>query len=110
MANIKRFKDMTKNETFFYYNDNYNIDIIQSIIDKMKPISEKEHLIFKDELKNLNNKYPVKNSKRLPESFGKRVAWWVDLNLIQDVIDRMNSIMNPYNSEYIKDLKKLINV
>lgn len=108
MAMIKRFKDIMKNETTFYYNENYDIDIIQSVIDKMKPINGNEHIIFKEKLRDLNIDYQVKDSKRLPEIFGKQVAWWIDLNLIQDVIDRMNSVMNPKSSEYIEELKKLI--
>lgn len=107
MAHIKKFYEI--NETFFYFNDNIDLDLLQDVIDHMKPVGQDDNnQIFKKSLRKFNSGYSVKEQKRLPSTFGKQVAWWIDLELVQDVIDRMNPVTCESSIEYKKDLKKFL--
>lgn len=109
MAHVKRFKEI--NESVFYFSDYVDLDLLQKVIDGMKPTSENREAAnerFKKSLIGFNDNYTVKDSKRLPSTMGKQVAWWVDLYLVQDVIDRMNPVVCKQADEYKKDLKEFL--
>lgn len=101
---IKTFEQFNEQ---FYFNDWVDLDLLQSVIDKMKPTMNLSGDEFKKSIKLFNNNYTV-NNERLPSTFGKRVADWVDLDIVQDIIDRMNPNANPLHVEYKKKLKNLI--
>lgn len=103
MTHIKRFDEL--NEEFFYYSDYYDLDLLQEVIEGMRPSKETNGEYFKKELREFNAQYPCKHQKRMSNVFGKQVAWWVDIELFQDVIDRMNSALNKNASKYKEDLK-----
>jgi hypothetical protein len=106
MAHIKRFDEINEE---FHHSDYINLNLLQDIIDRMKPTGlgdEQEDFNFN--LTQFNDKYPVKYHKRFPATFGKQVANWIDLYLIQDVIDRMNPVLNPNANEYKKELKRFL--
>lgn len=105
MNRIKRFSEM--NETF-YFNDYVDLDLLQNIIDNMKPTKDNDSNNFKKELMKFNSNYEVKETKILPSTMGKQVAWWVDLYLIQDCIDRMNNKLCKDSEEYKINLKKFL--
>lgn len=107
MVKIKKFYEL--NETFFYFSDYVDLDLLQEIIEHMRPKKlDDNNRDFKISLMEFNDKYPVKEQKRMPVVFGKQVAWWIDLNLMQDVIDRMNPVSCKSADDYKKDLKKFL--
>jgi hypothetical protein len=99
---IKKFKEINEG---FYFSDEYDVDLLQEVIEGMRPNKISDGEEFKEKLKDFNKLYPCKEPKRLSEVLGKQVAWWVDLNLVQDVIDRMNHVLNKDADKYKKDLK-----
>lgn len=106
MVHIKKCNEV--NEEFFYYNDYYDVDLLQKVIEGMRPSKDYDGEDFKKELKEFNSKYSCKEQKRLSDMLGKKVAWWVDLYLVQDVIDRMNVKLNNEADKYKKDLKNFL--
>jgi len=107
MAHIKRFNELNENNTFFFseWVDKY---LLQDVIDHMKPGKGFTGDVFKEALEEVNNTYPTTNQSRLPVSFGKQVADWVDLYLVQDVLDRMNPALCDRSEEYNEELRKLV--
>ena len=105
MAHIKKFKEI--NEEFFY-SDSYDVDLLQEVIEGMRPNNLSDGESFKEEIKKFNSKFPCKEQKRLPSTFGKQVAWWIDMQIIQDVIDRMNTSLNQDSDKYKKELKEFL--
>lgn len=105
MVHIKKFDEI--NEDFFFSND-YDVDLLQDIVEGMRPTKFSDGEAFKRRLKEFNDKYPCKQQKRLSAILGKKVAWWIDLNLVQDVIDRMNITLNDDASKYKEDLKQFL--
>ena len=102
MKHLKRF-----NETFFYFSEIVDKELIQQVIDKMNPNNDnKLSDNFKKSIIEFNKKYPIKESKRLPETMGKQVAWWVDMDIIQDCIDRMTDKI--ISDKYKNDLKNFL--
>jgi hypothetical protein len=101
MAHIRRF-----NESIGYYPDWLDRDLLQKVIDGMKHRSEHDEESFKESIREFNNLYPVRTQERLPSIFGKRVADWIDLDLIQDVIDRMNPNICVKSEKYKKILRE----
>ena len=65
---------------------------------------------LKEKLKKFNDEYQCVEYKKSPFFMGKKVAWWIDLDLIQDTIDRMNSRLCDDSDEYIINLKKFLNI
>jgi len=108
MAKVKRFKDINENNNVFNYSDWLDRDLLQGVIDGMKPRSEHDGETWKEAMREFNNLYPVVNQERLPSSFNKQVADWVDLDLVQDVIDRMNPRLCDKSEEYKRDLKEML--
>lgn len=106
MAHVKRFDEI--NESFFKFNNFVDLDLLQMVIDKMRPIKDSSNDAFKKSLVKFNNNYTVKDTKRLPVTMGKQVAWWVDLFLVQDCIDRMNPVNCTEADQYKKDLKEFL--
>lgn len=103
MVHIKKFEEL--NERVFA--DWVDPELIQGVIDNMNPRKTKEGFI--EELMRFNDQFLISGSqKRLPSVFGRQVADWVDLNVIQDVIDRMNPTLNKDHEIYKKRLKDLI--
>lgn len=111
MAHVKRFYEV--NESFFHFSDYIDFELLQKVIDAMRPKGKGWQLDysadeFKQALREFNEKYPIKEHKRLPETFGKGVAHWVDLNLVQDVIERMNPVICRDAEAYKIDLENFI--
>lgn len=106
MARVKRFDEM--NENFFYFNDYVDLNLLQDVIDGMKPTKDSDKDEFKKSLIKFNSNYNVRETKRLPATMGKQVAWWVDLFLVQDCIDRMNPSNCTNSEQYKKDLKEFL--
>jgi hypothetical protein len=102
MIHIKKFEEINEE---FYFSDEYDVDLLQGVIEGMRPSKNSDSDEFKNRLREFNELHPCKESKRMAETLGKQVAWWVDLNLVQDVIDRMNSMLNKNAKKYKKDLK-----
>lgn len=105
MVRIKRYEDINES---FYFSEWVDMDILQSVIDHMKPNKELSGNEFKQSLRGFNNEYEVTVQKRLPATFGKQVADWIDLYLVQDVIDRMNPNLCDQSDEYKSELKNLL--
>jgi len=105
MAHVKRFKEVNES---FYFSDWVDMDLLQSVIDHMKPGKESSGDEFKQSLRGFNNEYEVTVQKRLPATFGKQVAVWIDLYLVQDVIDRMNPVLCKQSDEYKAELKNFL--
>jgi len=103
MAHIKRF-----NENNDYYADWLDMDLLQKIIDKMKPRGDYDAESYKEAIREFNNLYPTAELERFPSIFGKRVAEWIDLDLVQDIIDRMNPKSCAKSEEYKRILKEEI--
>ena len=106
MARVKRFDEM--NENFFHFSDYIDLDLLQKVIDGMRPTKSSDGEDFKKSLIDFNDSYKVKGTKRLPATMGKQVAWWVDLFLVQDCIDRMNPVNCVNSEQYKKDLKEFL--
>jgi hypothetical protein len=106
MIHVKKFKEI--NETFFYYSDYVDLDLLQGVIERMRPGKNNNRENFKENLKIFNEEYSVTQHKRLPDGLEKQVAWWIDLDLIQDVIDRMNPVLCEDSETYKIDLKHFI--
>ena len=106
MAHIKRFEELNEE---FYFSNYVDLDLLQGVIDRMRPtgLGEEEE-DFNFELTQFNEKYPAKQHKRMPATFGKEVAHWIDLYLIQDVIGRMNPVLCARADEYKRELKKFL--
>jgi len=110
MTYIKKYKDLYESrdlETGFDEHAEWlDKNIIQDIIDKMRPGPDKDTKTFILSLKSFNDDYSIRGdrSKRMPSTMGKRAAEWVDMELVQDVIDRMNPHLNLHNVEYIENL------
>jgi hypothetical protein len=81
-------------------------ELIQKVINNMKTSDR-----FKQSLAEFNDRYPVKNSNRFPSNMGKQTADWVDIDIIQDCVDRMNPhLSNEEQSErYKKELEEFTN-
>jgi protein involved in temperature-dependent protein secretion len=105
MTHVKRYNEI--NDQFYFY-DWVDLDLLQSVIDHMKPDKSFTGYEFKQALRGFNDKYEIFQQKRLPVAFGKQVAEWVDLYLVQDVIDRMNPNLYQQSEEYKKDLKDFL--
>lgn len=105
MAHVKRYNEINEE---FYFNDWVDLDLLQSVIDHMKPGKEFSGDEFKQSLRGFNGEYDTVQQKRLPATFGKQVAEWVDLYLVQDVIDRMNPNLCQQSEEYKEDLKDFL--
>lgn len=119
MSHVKRFNELNEGQIpygkpmgdqkdshwNFYHND---VDILDGIIEGMRPGKNNDNEEFKSSLKEFNKNYPCTQNKRLPAEMGKQVAWWIDLYLIQDCIDRMNSVLCPNAEQYKKDLKTFL--
>ena len=107
MAHIKRFKELNENNTFFF-SEWVDKDLLQDVIDHMKPGKGHTGEEFKESLRDLNTKFEIREQKRFPTSFGKQVADWVDLYLVQDVLDLMNPAINGRCNDYMRELKNLV--
>lgn len=105
MAHVKRFDEINEN---FYFNDWVDLDTLQKCIDNMKPTKTNDAEAFKTSLKDFNDNYDCVQQKRLPAAFGKQVADWVDLYLVQDIIDRMNPNLCQDSEQYKQDLKNFV--
>ncbi len=91
-----------------HYSEYVDINILDDIIENMRPNKNSDGELFKSKLRLLNSEYNCSNNKRSPSTFGKKVAWWVDLDLIQDVIDRLNNKLCDNSEEYKSELKNLL--
>lgn len=104
MAHVKRFQEINES---FYFNDWVDLDTLQRCIDKMKPTKDNGES-FKDSLREFNDSYECIQQKKLPDTFGKQVADWVDLYLVQDIVDRMNPNLCKDSEQYKQDLKRFV--
>lgn len=102
---IKRFQEVNEQ---FHYSDYIDLYLLQGCIEGMRPNRTTTGDEFKQKLREFNSQYACKEEKRLPNNFAKDVAYWIDLNLIQDVIDRMNPVLCNKAYEYKKDLKNFL--
>lgn len=103
MLRVKKFNEL--NEA---YDDSVDKDLIQRIIDKMKPDRGDTTLSdnFKESINEFNNKYTIKEYKRIQNTMGKQ-AWWIDIDIIQDCIDRMTDRV--ISDKYKNDLDYFLN-
>ena len=110
MAYIKKYKEIYESRDSEFGFDDHAIwldkRLIQDIIDKMRPNANSDTTSFVLSLKGFNEDYPIREdrSKKLPSTFGKQAAEWIDMDLIQDVIDRLNPQLNIHNVEYKENL------
>lgn len=103
MAHIKRFNEMVHH--FSQYAEWLDRGLIQKVIDKMKFDNK-----FKFELSTFNTNYPVKNTNKFPSNMGKQVADWIDIDIVQDCVDRMNPHLSSesQSDDYKRDLEEFV--
>ena len=104
MTHIKKFNEMV--HPFQQYAEWLDRELIQQIINKMR-----SHNGFQQDLTEFNDNFNIKNSNRFPAIMGKQTADYVDNDIIQDCVDRMNPhLSNEEQSEnYKKELEEFIN-
>jgi hypothetical protein len=104
---LEKINSFNKLNEQFSHAEWVDVYLLQEVIDNMKSSKTHNGEEFKKDLRAFNVDYKYQSS-RFPSTLGKRVADWVDSDLVQDVIDRMNPHNNPRCEEYKAKLKEFV--